>query len=38
MEKFIPQKSSKETLDLLVDVMDIMTKVRNQWGIKYPFE
>ena len=27
-----------DVLQLSVDVMDIMTDVRNQWGIKYPFE
>ncbi|WP_445486822.1 Gfo/Idh/MocA family protein [Niallia sp. 03133] len=38
MEKYIQNKSSKETLDLSLDVMDIMTEVRNKWGIVYPFE
>jgi predicted dehydrogenase len=38
MQQYILQKSSKETLDLSVDVMDIMTNVRSQWGITYPFE
>ncbi|MGM9928111.1 MAG: Gfo/Idh/MocA family protein [Bacillus sp. (in: firmicutes)] len=27
-----------DTLALSVDVMDLMTNVRNQWGITYPFE
>lgn len=28
----------KNTLGLSIDVMQIMDEVRNQWGIKYPFE
>ncbi|WP_141430764.1 Gfo/Idh/MocA family protein [Bacillus sp. 03113] len=38
MQNYILKNSSKETLDLSVDVMDLMTNVRNQWGIEYPFE
>ncbi|PKG24849.1 Gfo/Idh/MocA family protein [Niallia nealsonii] len=38
IEEYIHNKSSKKTLDLSVDVMDIMTDVRKQWGITYSFE
>ena len=34
----ILKKRNDNTLELSIDVMDIMDKVRNQWGIKYPFE
>ncbi|GKU81944.1 Gfo/Idh/MocA family protein [Niallia sp. NCCP-28] len=38
IEEYIHNKSSKKTLDLSVDVMEIMTDVRKQWGITYSFE
>lgn len=38
MTDYILNKGGQETLDLSVDVMDIMSSVRQQWGIKYPFE
>lgn len=38
MENYILNNSGDDVLQLSVDVMDIMTDVRNQWGIKYPFE
>lgn len=38
MNHFILNKSTANTLKLSIDVMDIMDKVRNQWGMKYPFE
>lgn len=38
MKKYIADKSHKETLNLSLDVMDIMSNVREQWGIKYSFE
>jgi len=38
MSDYIIKQSSKETLDLSIDVMEIMTKVREEWGITYPFE
>jgi len=38
MERFVAEKEKKSTLPLTVDVMEIMTDVRNQWGIRYPFE
>ncbi len=34
----ILQKNKIDTLDLSMDVMDIMDEVRSRWGIKYPFE
>lgn len=38
MQRYIADKSHKETLSLSLDVMDIMSNVREQWGIKYSFE
>ena len=38
MENYILNNGGDDVLQLSVDVMDIMTDVRNQWGIKYPFE
>ncbi|OMD81579.1 Gfo/Idh/MocA family protein [Paenibacillus odorifer] len=38
MQRYIADKSHKETLNLSLDVMDIMSNVREQWGIKYSFE
>ena len=38
MNNLILQKEQNTTLPLSIDVMDLMSNVRNQWGIKYPFE
>ncbi|WP_278473481.1 Gfo/Idh/MocA family protein [Turicibacter sanguinis] len=38
MENYILNNGGDDVLQLSVDVMDIMTDVRNQWGIKYSFE
>jgi predicted dehydrogenase len=38
MNSCILNKSNIDTLGLSMDVMNIMDEVRNQWGIKYPFE
>lgn len=38
MQNYILNKSSRDTLDLSIDVMDIMDHIRTQWGIQYPFE
>lgn len=38
MSHYILNKSISNTLNLSMDVMDIMTEVRKQWGIKYSFE
>ncbi len=38
MHSRITGKSSRDTLPLSLDVMDIMSSLREQWGIKYSFE
>ncbi|GIM30471.1 dehydrogenase [Clostridium polyendosporum] len=38
MNNCILNKNNTDTLALSIDVMNIMDEVRNQWGIKYPFE
>ncbi|WP_378952340.1 Gfo/Idh/MocA family protein [Pelosinus sp. sgz500959] len=38
MTDYILEKNAMNTLELSIDVMDIMDEVRRQWGIKYPFE
>jgi len=38
IERFIADKDQESTLPLSIDVMEIMTDVRKQWGISYPFE
>lgn len=38
MNSYIRNKSNSGTLELSIAVMNIMDNVRNQWGIKYPFE
>lgn len=38
MQRYIADKNNKETLNLSLDVMDIMSSIREQWGIKYSFE
>ncbi|WP_042273144.1 Gfo/Idh/MocA family protein [[Clostridium] dakarense] len=38
MNNYILNKSKNKNLDLSIDVMNLMDNVRNQWGIKYPFE
>ncbi|WP_440961012.1 Gfo/Idh/MocA family protein [Paenibacillus nitricinens] len=38
MQRYIAANSNQETLNLSLDVMDIMSNVREQWGIKYSFE
>ncbi|MEI2401952.1 Gfo/Idh/MocA family protein [Niallia taxi] len=38
IERFIADQDQASTLPLSIDVMEIMTDVRNQWGISYPFE
>ena len=38
MQRYIAAKGNQETLNLSLDVMDIMSNVREQWGIKYSFE
>lgn len=38
MERAVMGIEKEETLALSKDVMDILTSVRNQWGMQYPFE
>lgn len=38
MNKYILNKGKCNTLNLSIDVMNIMDEVRNQWGLKYSFE
>lgn len=38
MNNSILHASNSDELGLSMDVLDIMDEVRNQWGIKYPFE
>lgn len=38
MNNYVMTKDNKENLQLTIDVMDLMSEVRNQWGITYPFE
>ena len=37
MEAYVTKKYSK-TLEYTSDVMKILTKIRKQWGMIYPFE
>ena len=38
MEKAVSKKENRMLLNLTADVMDIMTKTRYEWGVKYPEE
>ncbi len=38
MEEYITNNSGDTNLEYVHDVMDAMTSIRNQWGMKYPFE
>ena len=38
MEAAVSGKRNEMHLDYTIDVMDIMTKIRNDWGMKYPEE
>ncbi|OZQ70487.1 oxidoreductase [Paenibacillus sp. VTT E-133280] len=38
MQRYITANGNQETLKLSLDVMEIMSNVREQWGIKYSFE
>ena len=38
MEKAVAGKKNAMCLDYTIDVMDIMTAIREQWGLKYPEE
>ena len=38
MEKAVSGKEDSMHLDYTVDVMDMMTQIRKDWGMKYPEE
>lgn len=38
MQEYVYSQDGKENLQMVRDVMDILTAVRNQWGMVYPFE
>ena len=38
MEKTVSGDSDEMYLDYTIDVMDIMTKIREDWNMKYPEE
>ncbi len=38
MQDYVLNHSGEENLGIIRDVMDILTSVRNQWGMVYPFE
>lgn len=38
MQEYIWNQSGEENLQIIRDVMEILTAVRNQWGMVYPFE
>lgn len=38
MQEYILNKSGQENLRIVRDVMEVLTAVRNQWGLVYPFE
>ncbi|WP_319370457.1 Gfo/Idh/MocA family oxidoreductase [uncultured Ilyobacter sp.] len=38
MQEYIKNKSGDEQLQLSVDVIHLLSEIRNQWGFVYPFE
>lgn len=38
MESYVKNQDGTENLTLITDVMDILTSIRTQWGMVYPFE
>lgn len=38
MQEYIRSLDGKENLEMVKDVMETLTAVRNQWGLVYPFE
>ncbi|EIW20617.1 MULTISPECIES: Gfo/Idh/MocA family protein [Pelosinus] len=38
MNQCILNKAKMDTMELSIDVMEIMDEVRSRWGIRYPFE
>ncbi len=38
MQSYVREKGGQENLGMVRDVMKILTSIRNQWGMVYPFE
>lgn len=38
MQRYIESGTDDGNLSMVCDVMDVLSAVRNQWGMKYPFE
>lgn len=38
MQEYVSSQGGKENLEIVRDVMQTLTAVRNQWGMAYPFE
>ena len=38
MQDYVLNHSGQENLQIIRDVMQVLTAVRNQWGMSYPFE
>ena len=38
MQEYVRSQGGKENLQIVRDVMEILTAVRSQWGMVYPFE
>ena len=38
MQEYVRSQSGKDNLNIVRDVMETLTAIRNQWGLVYPFE
>ncbi|MBY9081112.1 Gfo/Idh/MocA family oxidoreductase [Paenibacillus sp. HN-1] len=38
MQDYVKHSGGKENLQIIRDVMEVLTTIRNQWGLVYPFE
>jgi hypothetical protein len=38
MERYVREGGGEENLSMVEDVMELLTAVRTQWGLVYPFE
>ena len=38
MQEYVRNHSGRDNLEIVRDVMETLTAVRNQWGMVYPFE
>lgn len=38
MQDYVLNHGGQENLQIIRDVMQVLTAVRNQWGMVYPFE